>query len=72
MSMQQVFSRPPQKYLGNRNTQEVHDLDHERGSCQINEILTAGHAVIFIPDSLLQAQAHGFDRCHWCLGASTR
>ena len=32
-----------EKYLGNTNTREVHDLDQESTNCQINEIIAAGN-----------------------------
>lgn len=51
---------------------EVHDLPREVPRCQIDEILRAGHAVGFIPDSLEQAHGEGYDNCAWCLGGSTR
>ena len=31
-----------ERYLGNTNTTEVHDLDNEQKSCQIDEILMLG------------------------------
>ena len=60
------------RYLGNTNTTEVHDLQNEQPNCQIDEILAAGHAVGFRPDTLAQARSEGFDNCHYCIGGSTR
>jgi hypothetical protein len=60
------------RYLGNTNTTEVHDLRNEQTNCQIDEILTAGNAVGFRPDTLTQARSEGFDNCHYCIGESTR
>jgi len=63
------------RFCGNTNTMEVHDLDKEDTSengCQINEIVTAGHAVIFNPDTLAQARSEGYDNCAKCIGGSTR
>lgn len=59
-----------EQYLGNTNTTEVHNLDNEKTSCQINEIIKAGHDR---PFSFLSA-AHnaGYDNCHWCIGNSIR
>lgn len=70
-----VSSRPAGKrYLGNanRSKMEVHDLLNEERRCQIDDILKAGHAVAFQPDSLAQAHAEGHDNCAWCLGGSQR
>ena len=63
------------RYLGNKNTKEVHDLDNEDTSpagCQINEILAAGHGVKFDPDTLSTAHSQGYDNCAKCLRGSTR
>jgi len=63
------------RYLGNKNTKEVHDLDNEDTSasgCQIDEIFRAGHAVQFNPDTLEEAHRHGYDNCGKCLPGSRR
>ena len=60
------------RYLGNRDTREVHDLRNERPNCQIDEILRAGNAVAFIPDTQAQARGEGYDNCHYCLAESAR
>ncbi len=63
------------RYLGNKNTKEVHDLDNEDTSlsgCQIDEIFRAGHAVTFNPDALATAHSQGYDNCAKCLGGSAR
>ena len=60
-------------FVGNTNKMEVHDLDNEQtesNHCQIDEIIAAGHAVIFEPDTLAQAHREGFDNCEFCLGHS--
>jgi hypothetical protein len=68
-----VTSRPTLKnYLGNTNHREVHYLPSETTSCQINEIIRAGHAVVFTPDSKAQAHSEGYDNCAYCIGSSTR
>lgn len=63
------------RYLGNKNNMEVHDLDNEKtGShqCQIDEIINAGNAVSFTPDTLYQAHSQGYDNCAYCIGNSAR
>lgn len=59
------------RFLGNRNKSEVHDLDNEKHMCQINEIIRAGHAVTFTPDTLAEAHRRGYDNCAYCIGNST-
>jgi hypothetical protein len=61
------------RYLGNWLKMEVHDLDNEQtgaNRCQIDEIIEAGHQVIFEPDTLDQAHREGYDNCHYCIGRS--
>lgn len=67
-----VSARPDERFLGNTNTKEVHDLHNESLNCQIDEILAAGHAVVFSPDTLGQAHSEGYDNGHYCIGGSTR
>jgi hypothetical protein len=67
--------RPTSKnYLGNSSSSkmEVHDLRLETSNCQIAEIVAAGNAVTFNPDTLQQARSEGYDNCHFCLGSSKR
>jgi hypothetical protein len=59
-----------ERYLGNRNKTEVHDLDNEKTNCQIDEIIKAGHDRPF--STLAAAHNAGYDNCHWCVGGSTR
>lgn len=60
------------RYCGNTNKKEVHDLDNEKTNCQIDEIIAAGHARTFTPDTLDQAHKDGYDNCAYCLGGSLR
>lgn len=63
------------RFVGNTNKLEVHDLDNEQtgaNECQIDEIISAGHAVTFSPDSLAQAHSEGYDNGAYCIGGSRR
>jgi len=63
------------RFVGNTNKDEVHDLDNEKtggNECQIDEIITAGHAVTFSPDTLAEAHRQGHDNCAYCIGGSRR
>ena len=63
------------QYCGNTNKMEVHDLDNEdtaENGCQIDEIIRAGHARTFNPDTLSQAHSEGYDNGAKCIGGSTR
>lgn len=62
-----------ERYLGNVNKVEVHDLDNEKtgaNQCQIDEIIRAGNDRPFT--SLDAAHGAGFDNCAWCIGGSRR
>ena len=67
-----VTSKFGVRFLGNVNHKEVHEVAKETRDCQIAEILSAGHAVGFSPDSLAQAHSEGYDNCAYCIGGSTR
>ena len=70
-----VTARPSNKrFLGNSSPSklEVHDLEKETTQCQIDEIVEAGNAVVFTPDSLPQAHAEGYDNGFYCIGNSKR
>jgi len=63
------------RFMGNTNEKEVHDLDNEQtgaNECQIDEIIAAGHATTFNPDTLEQAHSEKYDNCAYCIGRSTR
>ncbi len=67
-----VSSREGIRFLGNTNKKEVHDLNNETTQCQIDEIIRAGHAVKFEPDTLAQAHKEGYDNGAYCIGGSKR
>ncbi len=57
-------------YLGSRSMREVHELRDEQTNCRISEIVAAGNAVGFDPDTLEQAHVEGYDNCDYCIGGS--
>lgn len=59
------------KYLGNKNSTEVHDLNNQHTNCQIYEIKSE-HKKHFIPDTLPQTHSEGYDNCAYCIGDSKR
>jgi len=69
-----INGRSGHNYLGNSSPskREVHRLKDEKTNCQVDEILKAGHAVGFSPDTLDQAHSDGYDNCAYCIGGSTR
>ena len=69
-----INNKQGRRYLGNSSPskKEVHDLGNEKPQCQIGEILRAGHAVGFVPDTLDEAHRNGYDNCAFCIGGSKR
>lgn len=62
-----------ERFLGNTNKKEVHDLDYENtaaNGCQIDEIIRAGNDKPFT--SLAAAHGAGYDNCAKCLTGSSR
>lgn len=57
------------RFIGNTNTNEVHDLDNEKAGCKI-DLITVSHIKTFIPDSHEQAKREKFDNCAHCIGGS--
>ena len=53
------------RYLGNVNTQELHDLENETGACQVDEI-RFDRRIYFA--STQQASDLGYDMCAYCFG----
>jgi hypothetical protein len=60
-----------ERYLANTSAskREVHDLDGETATCQIDEIIGAGHDKPYTTHAA--AKADGFDNCAYCIGGST-
>ena len=54
-----------ERYLGNLNTKEVHDLDNEKSMCQTNKIIMAGNEKPF--PILSAAREAGFNECLYCM-----
>jgi hypothetical protein len=61
-----------EQYLANASPSkmEVHDLDNEKTSCQIDEIIRARHDRPY--NTLAAAHAAGYDNCAYCIGGSKR
>lgn len=53
-----------ERFLANRNTMEVHDLDNEKSDCQIDDVIRTGNDVTFY--WLQEAMNGGYHNCDWC------
>jgi hypothetical protein len=69
-----IYSKFGRTFLGNSSPskKEVHKLSNENANCQVDEIIKAGHAVGFTPDTVEQAHSEGYDNCAYCIGGSKR
>lgn len=57
------------KYLANRNSLEVHDLDNLKTQCSVHLMAFKNKHRLF---SLSKAHKMGYDNCRWCIGNSLR
>ncbi|MCE9672837.1 GPW/gp25 family protein [Myxococcus stipitatus] len=56
------------RYLGNKKSNEFHDLTRQKTQCQVARIQAGANAAAFTPDTVAQAIREGFEPCAYCLG----
>ena len=58
------MARPPRfehvRWLGDKRTQRVHDLDHTVAGCRLDELVASGQFATFGPDRLAEARNRGY------------
>ena len=54
------------RWLGDKRSQRVHDLDHVVEGCQLDELLASEQFAAFGPDSLPEARNRGYRPCRHC------
>ena len=52
------------RYMGDKSTKIVHDLEKALPECGIDEVLSSGDGEYFSPDSLTHARIKGYVK--WC------
>lgn len=57
-----------QRYIADKDTHEVHDLDYEANDCDIDDIVDSGKVEVFV--TLDSAHRKGYHDCNHCLGGS--
>ena len=67
MTLRNYWSYSGKRYLGNTNTNEVHDLEKEKPGCKIDDIRVQ-HIKMFV--SFEDAKKEKFDNCAHCIGGS--
>lgn len=55
------------RYLGDKRTQRVHDLDAATDACAVDELMASGQFTSFGPDTLPEARNRGYRPCRHCL-----
>jgi hypothetical protein len=56
------------RWVGDKRTQIVHDIDHCDGDDVIAELMDSQAYLCFGPDSLPEARNRGYKRCSICPG----
>lgn len=54
------------RWLGDKRSQRVHDLDAASEACRIDELLVSEMFASFGPDSLPEARNRGYHHCPHC------
>jgi hypothetical protein len=59
------------RWVGDKRTQVVHDIDHCDAPDVIDELMDAETFICFGPDTLAEARNRGYKRCGTCDGIRT-
>lgn len=54
------------RWLGDKRTMIVHDLDDVTDACGIDDLLTSEQFLVFGPDTLAEARNRGYSPCRHC------
>ncbi len=57
------------RWVGDKRTQVVHDVDNCTSPDTINELMEARTYLCFGPDTVVEARNRGYKRCGQCEGA---
>jgi hypothetical protein len=60
------------RYLGDKRTQIVHDLDNATEACEIDELVASEQGTTFGPDTIPEARNRGYKPCRHCIAADPR
>lgn len=60
------------RWLGDKDTLRVHDLDHATGSCAIERLMESERFASFGPDTLPEARNRGYRPCRHCVADARR
>lgn len=57
------------RWVGDKRSQVVHDVDHCTSPDVIDQLMAAGTYTCFGPDTAVEAANRGYKRCSACAGA---
>ncbi|MHB8669409.1 MAG: hypothetical protein ACYDAD_02425 [Acidimicrobiales bacterium] len=60
------------RWLGDKASQRVHDLDRATDACGIDRLMASEHFASFGPDSLPEARNRGYRPCRHCVSDALR
>ena len=55
------------RWLGDKRTQRVHDLDNSTEACAVDELMASEQFAAFAPDTLPEARNRGYRPCRHCV-----
>lgn len=55
-----------ERYIGNKITKEVHDLDNEKPQCKIDDIIAGGNEIPFM--YWYESKIKDYSICSFCFG----
>lgn len=58
------------RYLGDKRTMVLHDLDSVGERCELDELLASEQGVTFGPDTVPEARNRGYRPCRHCVAAA--
>ncbi|HEX7166017.1 MAG TPA: hypothetical protein VF230_03455 [Acidimicrobiales bacterium] len=59
------------RYLGDKRSQVVHDLDNTGDACALDDLLASEEFLAIAPESLSEARNRGFKPCRHCVVVET-
>lgn len=59
------------RYVGDKRSQIVHDLDNSTDACAIDELMASEQYLAIAPESIAEARNRGYRPCSHCVTEST-
>lgn len=59
------------RYVGDKRSQIVHDLDNSTDACAIDELMQSEQFLAIAPESIAEARNRGYKPCRHCVTEST-